>query len=114
VIEAKPWWKFALYASYVQGVIVADNFEFKIPRQMYEGFSTACLKSLHETFYPEIAKQDNQFVNKAHPDTYYSFKHRRHWAKIRRAGYFSNDAESALRSLLHDELHYYKGVYDFT
>lgn len=40
VVEAKTWWKYALYASYIQAVMLADNFEFKIPRTMFEGFQT--------------------------------------------------------------------------
>ena len=32
VKEAKAYWKFALYASYVQAVILADNCEYCIPK----------------------------------------------------------------------------------
>jgi hypothetical protein len=46
------------------------------------------------------------------PQTYYSFKHRRVWAKLRRSAYFIPEAESSLRSLLHDEVRHYEGIYD--
>lgn len=89
VVEVKAYWKYALYASYVQCVILADNCEIKIPKEIYQSFSTNCLKALLETFYPELTKQnENTFANKALPVSYYSFKHRRVWTKLRRAGYF--------------------------
>jgi hypothetical protein len=113
VVEVKAYWKYALYASYVQCVILADNCEIKMPKELFENFSTKCLKALLEKFYPELYKQgDNQFANKELPDTYYSFKHRRLWAKLRRAAYFIQESEETLRSLISDEVHYYKGIYD--
>lgn len=112
VVEVKAYWKYALYASYVQCVILSDNCEIKMPKEIYENFATKCLKALLETFYPELSKDDNTFANKALPDTYYSFKHRRVWAKLRRAAYFIQDAEDTLRSLMFDEVKYYKGIYD--
>lgn len=36
VVEAKAHWKFALYASYIQAVILADNCEQKLPRLIHE------------------------------------------------------------------------------
>lgn len=108
----KAYWKYALYASYIQCVILSDNCEIKMPKEIYDNFSTKCLKALLEQFYPELSKEDNQFANKVLPDTYYSFKHRRLWAKLRRAAYFIQDAEDTLRSLISDEVHYYKGIYD--
>lgn len=113
VVEVKAYWKYALYASYVQCVILADNCEIKMPKELFENFSNKCLKALLEKFYPELYKQeDNQFANKELPDTYYSFKHRRLWAKLRRAAYFIQESEETLRSLISDEVHYYKGIYD--
>lgn len=32
VSEPKAYWKFALYASYIQAVILSDNCEQKLPR----------------------------------------------------------------------------------
>lgn len=127
VVEVKAYWKYALYASYVQCVILADNCEIKMPKELFENFSTKCLKALLEKFYPELYNRiyfkdghnylrnkqgDNQFANKELPDTYYSFKHRRLWAKLRRAAYFIQESEETLRSLISDEVHYYKGIYD--
>jgi len=78
VAEVKACWKYALYASYVQCIILADNCEIKMPKEIFENFSNKCLKALLEKFYPELYKQqDNHFANKELPDTYYSFKHRR-------------------------------------
>lgn len=113
VVEVKAYWKYALYASYVQCVILSDNCELKIPKEIFQTFSTNCLKALLENFYPELTKQEEgTFATKALPDTYYSFKHRRVWAKLRRAGYFIEEAEEALRSLLFDEVKAYQGIYD--
>ena len=38
-LPAKEWWKFALYASYIQVIILADNAEFTISKSILEGFS---------------------------------------------------------------------------
>jgi hypothetical protein len=32
VSEPKAYWKFALYAAYIQAVILSDNCEQKLPR----------------------------------------------------------------------------------
>ena len=110
--EAKAYWKYALYASYVQAQILVDNCEIALSREIYEKFSTPCLQALLKQFYPDLTKQENVFANKVLPDTHYSFKHRRVWAKLRRTAYFIQESEEAYRSLLHDELHFYKGIYD--
>ena len=47
------------------------------------------------------------------PDHYYSFAHRRVYAKLRRMGYFVGESDRLYRQLLHDELRFYK-LYDFT
>lgn len=86
--ETKVWWKYALYASYVQSVILVDNSEIALSKEIYEQFATPCLKALLTKFYPELTSAENNFANKVLPDTYYTFKHRRVWGKIRRAGYF--------------------------
>lgn len=112
VSEPRAFWKFALYASYVQGCILCDAFEFKIPKTTHEGFATSCLKTLQDHFYPESSKEDNPIANKIIKDSYYSFKHRLHWAKMRRAGNFLPEAEDALASLLHDQVKSFDGIYD--
>ena len=48
VVEVKAYWKYALYASYVQCVILADNCEIKMPKELFENFSNKCLKALLE------------------------------------------------------------------
>ena len=46
------------------------------------------------------------------PDCYYSFAHRRAYAKVRRLGYYAPEAERLGRFLIHDELQFYN-LYDF-
>lgn len=73
------------------------------------------MKALLEKFYPELTNaKENVFANKIFPDSYYSFKHRRIWAKLRRIGFFVKESENALRSLLYDEFHFYTDLYDFS
>lgn len=45
-------------------------------------------------------------------DHYYSFRHRRVYAKLRQTNYFVGEAERLYRQLLHDELRFYD-LYDF-
>lgn len=54
----KAYWKYALYASYIQALILSDNCEYKIPREILESFSKPCIKALIEHFYPD-KNQDN-------------------------------------------------------
>lgn len=96
----------------MQSVILVDNSEIALSKEIFEKFATPCLKALLKKFYPELTSDENTFANKVLPDSYYTFKHRRVWGKIRRAGYFIQEAEEALRSLLHDEVHFYKDIYD--
>ena len=95
--------------------------EFSKPKRLMFEFAEPVLQKLLKKFAPEIFRcQESQddgipasLSEKVLPDHYYSFKHRRVYAKLRRMGYFVGEADRLYRQLLHDELHYYQ-LYEFS
>ncbi len=86
---------------------------------MFE-FAEPVLIKLLQKFTPEIFKAEENrddgipasLSEKILPDHYYSFTHRRLFAKLRKMNYFVGESERLYRQLLHDQLRYYD-LYDF-
>ena len=83
-------------------------------------FAEPVLIAFLRRFVPEIFRAEENrddgipasLSEKVLPDHYYSFQHRRMYAKLRRMNYFVGESERLSRQLLHDELRFY-GLYDF-
>ena len=94
--------------------------EFAKPKKMMQEFAEPLLVKILKHFSPDSfsasSKNDGvptDFSSKILPDNYYSFNHRRVWAKLRRLHYFVPDCLQNYQKLLFDELTFY-GIYDFT
>ena len=110
------FWKFAVKAAYLKAIMLAGQMEFAKPKRLMFEFAEPVLQKLLKKFAPEIfPNQESQsddgipasLSEKVLPDHYYSFKHHRVYAKLRRMGYFVGEADRLYKQLLHDELHYY-------
>ena len=105
--EAPIWWKFGLKAIYMLTSLLAHHCELKYPRTLMTDFALKCLHTLIKSHYPEVS---NENPEKVLQDCYYTFQYRRHWAKLRRLGFFLHEAEQIYKSILQDEARYY-GLY---
>lgn len=94
--------------------------EYARGKRLIFEFAEPVLIKLLQKFCPEIFKAEENrddgipasLSEKILPDHYYSFCHRRLFAKLRRMNYFVGEAERLYRQLLHDQLRYYN-LYDF-
>ena len=94
--------------------------EFAKPKKMLQEFAEPLLVKILKHFSPDSfstsASNDGvptDFSTKILPDNYYSFAHRRVWAKLRRLHYFVPDCLQNYQRLLFDELTFYD-LYNFT
>ena len=98
--------------------------EYAKPKKIMQEFAEPILVRLLKKFMPEVYPPQTEregaddgipasLSQKVLEDHYYSFAHRRVYAKLRRMGYFVAEAERLYRQLIHDELRYYK-LYDFS
>ena len=71
------------------------------------------MKAFLNHFYPDLPKEEGALSSKVLPDHYYSFQYRKAHAKLRRLNYFVDESEKIYLSILHDELRYYPGLYNF-
>jgi len=118
--EPKMFWKFAVKAAYIKAQMLASCCEFAKPKRLIFFAETVLVKLLRK-FTPEIFVAEEHrddgipasLSEKVLPDHYYSFRHRRVFAKLRATNYFVGEAERLYRQLLHDELRFYD-LYDFT
>ena len=118
--EPKLYWKFAVKAAHLKVTMLANCMEFSKPKRIMFEFAEPVLITLLKKFMPEIfSAEENRddgipasLSEKVLPDHYYSFQHRRVYAKLRRMGYFAGEAERLYRQLLHDELRHYD-LYNF-
>ena len=116
----KAYWKFAIKAAYLKVVLLAGCMEFSKPKRIMCEFAEPVLIAFLRRFVPEIFRAEENrddgipasLSEKVLPDHYYSFLHRRVYAKLRRMNYFVGESERLSRQLLHDELRYYD-LYDF-
>ena len=107
-------------AAHLKVVMLAGCMEYSKPKRLMYEFAEPVLVAILKHFVPEIYKAEENrddgipasLSEKVLPDHYYSFYHRRVYAKLRRMGYFVGEAERLSRQLLHDELRYYD-LYDF-
>ena len=119
-VAPKLFWKFAVKAAYLKSTMLAACMEYAKPKKLMFEFAEPILVKILKHFIPEIftsesAREDgvpSSIVEKVLPDHYYSFAHRRIYAKLRRMNYFVGEAEKLYRQLLHDELKHYD-LYDF-
>ena len=116
----KAYWKFAIKAAYLKVVLLSGCMEFSKPKRIMYEFAEPVLIAFLKHHAPEIFKAEENrddgipasLSEKVLPDHYYSFQHRRVYAKLRRMNYFVGESERLSRQLLHDELRFY-GLYDF-
>jgi hypothetical protein len=111
--DPKPYWKFAIKASYIQVSILATETEYAEPKRILEEFSLPAVQAFLKHFYPDLPKEEGVLASKVLPDHYYSFQYRKAQAKLRRLAYFVDESEKTYLSILHDELRYYPGLYSF-
>ena len=79
--------------------------EFSKPKRIMYEFAEPVLLAILKKFVPEIFKAEENrddgipasLSEKVLPDNYYSFQHRRVYAKLRRMGYFVGEAERLSR-----------------
>ena len=118
--EPKLYWKFAVKAAHLKVTMLANCMEFSKPKRLMYEFAEPVLVTLLKKFMPDIfTAEENRddgipasLSEKVLPDHYYSFQHRRVYAKLRRMGYYVGEAERLYRQLLHDELRFYD-LYNF-
>ena len=118
-VKPKAFWKFAVKAAYIKAVALATCMEFAKPKRLMQEFAEPTLAKLLRQFYPELFPSSDKndgipetLSAKVLPDNYYSFQHRRVYAKLRRLGYFIPDSLKCYQQLLFDELKHYN-LYDF-
>ena len=93
--EAKIYWKFAVKACHLKAIMLAYCMEYAKPKRMMFEFAEPVLVMILKKFLPEVyANEENRndgvptgLSEKVLPDHYYSFQHRRVYAKLRRMGY---------------------------
>ena len=118
--EPRTFWKFAVKAAYLKATMLANCMEYAKGKRLMFEFAEPVLIRLLQKFTPEIFKAEENrddgipasLSEKVLPDHYYSFQHRRLYAKLRKMNYFVGEAERLYRQLLHDQLRYYD-LYDF-
>ena len=97
--------------------MLAGCMEYAKPKALLSGFAESTLVLLLKKFMPELFPAESEansdgipasLSQKILPDHYYSFKHRRVYAKVRRMGYFVVDAQRLYEGLLVDELRHYQ------
>ena len=102
--------------------MLAGCMEYAKPKRLMQEFAEPILVRLLKKYIPDIfvieeIRDDgipaSLSEKGALPDHYYSFAHRRVYAKLRRMGYFVGEADRLYRQLLHDELRFYR-LYDFS
>ena len=110
-MKPKAFWKFAVKAAYIKTIALATCMEFAKPKQIMLEFAEPTLLKLLKHFYPELFPNSDKndgipeaLSAKVLPDNYYSFTHRRVYAKLRRLGYFIPDSIGIYQKLLYDEL----------
>lgn len=92
VSEPKAFWKFAVKAAYLKVAMLAGCMEFSKPKRLMFEFAEPVLVAILKKFVPEIfTAEENRddgipasLSEKVLPDHYYSFQHRRVYAKLRR------------------------------
>ena len=91
------WWKFGLKATYMLVSLLGQHCEFKYPKQLMTDFALHCLHSLLASHYPELSDTN---PDKVLQDCFYTFQYRRHWAKLRRLGFYLHESEQIYKSIL--------------
>ena len=92
-------------AAHLKVTMLALCMEFAKSKRLMFDFAEPVLVTLLKKFTPELfnseeSKNDGIPVSlsaKVLPDQYYSFQHRRVYAKLRRAGYFCGESEKLYR-----------------
>ena len=82
--------------------------EFAIPKTIVNAVTEPALIKFLKAFYPELYKKEEKkedgvpaslesISQKILPDCYYSFAHRRLYAKLRKTAYFAPEADRLYR-----------------
>jgi hypothetical protein len=119
-IKPKAYWKFAVKAAYLKVIALGTCMELAIPKKLMNEFAEPVLKKFLKEFNPELFPESDKkdgvpaaLSAKVLPDSYYSFQHRRVYAKLRKLGYFIPDSIKCYQQLIFDELKFYN-LYSFT
>ena len=103
--EPRTFWKFAVKAAYLKATMLAHCMEYAKGKRLMFEFAEPVLIKLLQKFIPEIFKAEENrddgipasLSEKILPDHYYSFTHRRLFAKLRKMNYFVGESERLYR-----------------
>ena len=90
--------------------MLASCMEYAKPKALLD-FAEQTLSTLLKKVLPELFPDpatSGVLSQKVLPDHYYSFRHRRVYAKVRKMGYFVEEAQRLYGQILADELRLYQ------